>query len=65
MSQINQKAAQVIQFGQKLALKDIPLQKPQPGELLIKVQASTINPSDRMIISDSPLGIPVPFTGGQ
>lgn len=29
------------------------------------MQASTINPSDRMILAGSPLNTPLPFTGGQ
>lgn len=31
MSEVNQKSAQIIEYGQKLVLQDTPIKKPQPG----------------------------------
>lgn len=37
MSEKNQKAAQVIEYGKNPTLQDAPIPKPQQGELLIKI----------------------------
>jgi len=37
---------------------------PQPGQLLVKVDASTINPSDRLRILGAYFPVPLPATMG-
>lgn len=34
------------EFGKKLVVKEIPIPKPGPGQVLVKMEASPINPSD-------------------
>ena len=35
---------------QEVEVKQLPIPTPQPGELLIRVEASPINPSDQMTL---------------
>lgn len=52
--------------GQKIIFKnDLPVPKPNRGEVLIKVMASPINPSDLAVISgNNYMGKKYPFTAG-
>jgi hypothetical protein len=34
------------EFGKKLVVKEIPIPQPGPGQVLVKMEASPINPSD-------------------
>ena len=40
------KALTFMQYAKPLALKTVPIRKPAPNEVLVKVRASPINPSD-------------------
>ena len=47
MDHTNQKAWVLNAYGEKMEYKEFPLPELVDGEFLIKVEASTINPSDR------------------
>lgn len=51
MQEENHQALIVEEYGKDLKLKTVPRPKPEAGELLIKVDASTINPSDIIFLS--------------
>ena len=38
------------EFGKKPIFKEVPIPEPKEGEFLVKVEASTINPSDRLFM---------------
>lgn len=60
-----QKSAQVVEVGKPLVVREVPIPKPQEGELLIKIEATTINPSDRLQLEGAFGQPPLPFTGGK
>ena len=45
-------------------MQDFPKPTPNDGQLLIKVQASTVNPSDRGRLSGGYFPVPLPATMG-
>lgn len=45
-------------------MEEVPKPVPTPGQLLIKVDASTINPSDRLRIGGHYFPVPLPATMG-
>lgn len=60
-----QTAVVLNEYGQKVHLKkDQPIPTLNEGEILIKVQASTINPSDRLFLSGSYFHRPLPALCG-
>mmetsp|Transcript_4568 Transcript_4568/g.3791 ORF Transcript_4568/g.3791 Transcript_4568/m.3791 type:complete len:106 (+) Transcript_4568:202-519(+) len=40
------RAAVVRDFGEKVEVHQIPIPKPKPGQVLVKMEAAPINPSD-------------------
>jgi len=52
------------EYGKNLILQDFPKPVPQPGQLLIKVEASTINPSDRVSITGQYMPTDLPAVKG-
>ena len=49
-----------------LTLRDVPLPQPGPGEVLVKVQAVSLNYRDKMVIEGGmPLPLTFPFTPGS
>lgn len=59
MQAIRQKEA-----GGKLVVESIPIPQPEPGEVLVKMIASPINPSDLALIQGNYLARNYPFTPG-
>lgn len=59
MKAIRQKEA-----GGKLFIESIPIPQPGPGEVLVKMIASPINPSDLALLKGDYLSRPYPFTPG-
>lgn len=47
------KALVLEEFGQPLVVKEIEVPKPKEGEVLIRVEASPINPSDASFLKGS------------
>jgi NADPH:quinone reductase len=45
-------------------LEDVPKPEPKEGQLLIRVEGTTINPSDRMRLTGSYFPVPLPATMG-
>jgi NADPH:quinone reductase-like Zn-dependent oxidoreductase len=45
-----QKGLVVLEYAKPPVYQDFPVPQPKEGELLIKVEASTINPSDKSYI---------------
>lgn len=58
------KALVIHEFGKTPTLEEVPRPVPEPGQLLIKVDASTINPSDRLRIDGVYMKMPLPRTAG-
>ena len=58
------KAVRQTEAGGKLIIESIPVPEPGPGEVLIKMAASPINPSDLANISGDYLAKSWPFTPG-
>lgn len=54
------KAIQLDQYGSEPHLKEVPVPSLKEGELLIKVEGSTINPSDRLFIQGVYMRRPLP-----
>lgn len=52
------------EYGGALHLREVPVPTPAAGQLLIKVEASTINPSDRLFIQGAYFKKPLPITPG-
>ena len=48
MEKKTQKALVVKEFGKPPVYEDVPIPTLKEGELLVKLHASTINPSDRL-----------------
>lgn len=60
-----QKAVVILDYGKKPILKDdYPIPMLKEGELLIAVEASTVNPSDRMLINGTLFKRPLPAICG-
>jgi len=60
-----QKALVLHQFNTKPVFQDYPKPVTKPGQLLIKIEASTINPSDRVSMTGAYLSIPLPAVMGR
>jgi NADPH:quinone reductase len=45
-------------------LEDVPKPEPKEGQLLIRVEASTVNPSDRGRLTGHYMVVPLPATMG-
>ena len=59
-------AAQVEQFGQPLVLREVPVPRPGPGQILVKTEACGVCHTDLHAASgDWPLKPPLPFTPGH
>ena len=58
------KALVLHKYGDLPILQDILKPVPQPGQLLVKVEASTINPSDRLRIQGLYFPVHLPTTAG-
>lgn len=58
------KALVLHEYGKLPQLQDFPKPVPSEGQLLIKVEGSTINPSDRMRIGGTYFPVPLPATMG-
>lgn len=52
------------EYGKLPQLQDFPKPVPSEGQLLIKVEGSTINPSDRMRVGGTYFPVPLPATMG-
>lgn len=64
MENQKQKALVIKQFGSIPVFDDFDIPKPSENQVLIKVIASTINPSDRMRVKGGYGNAKVPFVGG-
>lgn len=53
-----------LKAGAKLVIETIPIPQPGPGEVLVKMQASPINPSDLTLLQGNYLTRNYPFTPG-
>lgn len=58
------KALVLHEYGKIPVLQDFEKPVPKEGQLLVKVQASTINPSDRLRIGGHYFPVPLPATMG-
>lgn len=58
------KAIQLEQFGSEPQLKEVPIPELKEGQLLIKVEASTVNPLDRGFIQGYLMRRPLPTICG-
>jgi len=58
------KALVLHEYGQKPKLEETAKPEPKEGQLLIKVQATTINPSDRLRMDGVYFPVPLPATMG-
>jgi NADPH2:quinone reductase len=52
------------EYGKLPQLQDFPKPVPKEGQILIKVEGTTINPSDRLRIEGSYFPVPLPATMG-
>jgi NADPH:quinone reductase-like Zn-dependent oxidoreductase len=59
-----QKGLVLLEYAKPLVYQHFPVPEPKEGELLIKVQASTINPSDKFNIGGQYVKVPLPILGG-
>ncbi|MFD1049540.1 alcohol dehydrogenase catalytic domain-containing protein, partial [Kibdelosporangium lantanae] len=57
------RAARIHEFGSPISLDDIPVPTPGPGEVLIRVAATSFNPTE-MAVRAGVLPITLPFTLG-
>ena len=58
------KALVLHKYGDVPVFEDVPKPSPQPGQLLIKVEGTTINPSDRLRIQGLYFPVALPATMG-
>jgi|JI6StandDraft_1071083.scaffolds.fasta_scaffold24285_2 NADPH2:quinone reductase len=64
MEEVQIRAVQLEKFGGAPIYTTVPKPVPKEGELLIKVEASTINPSDHIFIQGQYFPRPLPTTLG-
>ena len=58
------KALVLHEYGKNPVLQDFPKPVPKEGQFLIKVEGTTINPSDRLRIGGTYFPVPLPATVG-
>lgn len=60
------KAVRIKKFGgpETIAVEDVPRPQPKPGEVLVRVHASSINPMDWKLREGMMKDLPLPFTPG-
>lgn len=61
---MTQRALVIEQYGTVPTIKEWPIPKPKEGQLLVKVDASTVNPSDRGRLSGGYSPVPLPNVMG-
>lgn len=64
MKKKTQKALVIEEYGGKITLQEIPMPELDEGEVLIKVDASTINPSDHLLMDGACFERPLPSICG-
>lgn len=64
MKKKTQKAVVIETYGGKATVKEVPMPELKDGEVLIKVEASTINPSDKLLMDGACFERPLPSICG-
>ena len=64
MDQKSCKAWILNNYGEKMEFKECPIGELEEGDVLIKVEASTINPSDREFLTGNYMKLPLPTRPG-
>jgi len=58
------KAVRQHEAGGDLVIESVPIPEPGPGEVLVRIQASSVNPSDLAVLRGNYMSRPYPFTPG-